>query len=348
MAPLDSPTSPVSDSLAAPSPAGASRPIVRFLLGILLLTALFAVPLYQLARHALHTEIASHILLIPFISLYLIHLRLPGGLLSTLRSSFNVQRSTFEVQRSPLPATRSPISAFQVFRISAFSFAGLCCAILYWAWARSHLARNDALGFSTLSYLLLLGAIGLGTLGWQRMRPHLFAVAFLVFMIPIPRAWGDALSIGLQHASANAADWMISLIGMPFFRTGMAFQFPGASIRVAEECSGVRSTFVLFITSLIAGHMFLRTGWKKALLALAIFPLGILRNGFRITVLAWFTVNVNPRFIDGPIHHQGGPIFFVLSLIPLFALLFILRRSDFPRSKSAAQNPAGADPVANR
>jgi hypothetical protein len=32
--------------------------------------------------------------------------------------------------------------------------------------------------------------------------------------------------------------------------------------------------------------------------------------------------------IDSPIHHRGGPVFFVLSLIPLFLLLWWLRRGE--------------------
>lgn len=32
--------------------------------------------------------------------------------------------------------------------------------------------------------------------------------------------------------------------------------------------------------------------------------------------------------IDSSIHHRGGPIFFALSLIPLFLLLVWLRRQE--------------------
>jgi hypothetical protein len=32
--------------------------------------------------------------------------------------------------------------------------------------------------------------------------------------------------------------------------------------------------------------------------------------------------------IDSVIHHQGGPLFFVLSLGPMFLLLWWLRRHD--------------------
>ena len=59
-----------------------------------------------------------------------------------------------------------------------------------------------------------------------------------------------------------------------------------------------------------------------------VIPLGILRNGFRILVIGLLCVHVGPHMIDSPIHHRGGPIFFALSLVPLFLLVWWLRRQE--------------------
>jgi exosortase/archaeosortase family protein len=103
---------------------------------------------------------------------------------------------------------------------------------------------------------------------------------------------------------------------------------PDISLKVAPECSGIHSTWVLLITSLVAGRVILRRPWKRALLCLAVLPLALLRNGFRVFVLGELCVHVSPRMIDSPIHHQGGPLFFVLSLIPFFLLLYFLSKSE--------------------
>ena len=278
----------------------------RFTIGALALAAIFAVPLWQLFRHAWETELQSHILLIPFVTWYLI--RIAKG------------------KSTPVPRSSS-------FAGVIAAVCGLVVLAAYWHWGIHHrVSHNDALSLATLSFLLFQLANALFTLGWPVLSSRFFAVAFLVFLIPLPSGFTEWLSVLLQRASAEAADLMLSFTSIPFFRNGLNFQFAGLAIRVAEECSGVRSTFVLFITSLLAGHLFLRSGWKKAFLALAIFPLGILRNAFRITAISWLTVNVDSGIIDSPLHHRGGPIFFVLSLIPLFALLWLLRRSDFPKA----------------
>jgi exosortase/archaeosortase family protein len=84
----------------------------------------------------------------------------------------------------------------------------------------------------------------------------------------------------------------------------------------------------LFITSLLASHLFLRSPWRRIVLVAFVIPLGNLRNGFRILVIGLLCVHVGPHMIDSIIHRQGGPLFFALSLVPLFLLLWWLERQE--------------------
>jgi exosortase/archaeosortase family protein len=122
---------------------------------------------------------------------------------------------------------------------------------------------------------------------------------------------------------------------MPFLRQQTSFQLPGMPLEVAPECSGIRSTLVLFITSLLAGHLFLRSPWRRAALVLAVIPLALLRNGFRIFSIGQLCVNLGPHMINSPIHKRGGPLFFLLSLVPFFLMLLWLRKSE----QKAQPNP---------
>ena len=103
------------------------------------------------------------------------------------------------------------------------------------------------------------------------------------------------------------------------------FNCPELSIEVAQECSGIRSSWVLFITSVLASYLFLKSPWRRAVLIAFVVPLAILRNGFRILVIGLLCVHAGPQMINSMIHKQGGPLFFALSLIPLFLLLWWLR-----------------------
>ena len=103
---------------------------------------------------------------------------------------------------------------------------------------------------------------------------------------------------------------------------------PGVTIEVAKECSGIRSSMALFITCVFAAHLFLRTPWKKLILVLLSIPLALLKNGVRIVTLTLLSIYVDPSFLTGRLHKQGGFIFFLLALAMLAPVLKLLEKSE--------------------
>jgi exosortase C (VPDSG-CTERM-specific) len=166
----------------------------------------------------------------------------------------------------------------------------------------------------------------------------LFPLCFLVFLAPFPVAVEHAIESFLQYGSAPPSYWLFKLAGTPVFRQDMIFELPGMRLQIAPECSGIRSTLVLFMTSLVAAHLFLRSPSKKLILVAVVVPLALMRNGFRIFTIGELCVHVGPHMIDSQIHHRGGPIFFALSLIPFSVLVYYLVKSD--RRKAAALRSA--------
>jgi len=154
------------------------------------------------------------------------------------------------------------------------------------------------------------------------MAAAAFPVAFLLFMVPLPDVAVNWLTMASARASASAAQLLFSISGVPVSQDGVMLSIPGMTLEVAKECSGIHSSWVLFICSLLTSHLFLRTRWRRSVLVAFVIPLGILRNGFRILVIGMLCVFVGPHMIDSPIHHRGGPLFFALSLVPLFILLW--------------------------
>jgi len=201
--------------------------------------------------------------------------------------------------------------------------------------SNSPLSRYDYLTWDLFSFVLITIGGGFLFLGTAVMRLLAFPAAFLFFVVPLPSTFVHWTEVFFQYTSAEAANLFLGLSNTPFVREGgLLFHLPGITIQVAEECSGIRSSLVLFITSLLAGHLFLVTPWKKTVFALAVIPLGILRNGFRIATIAYLCAHISPSMIDSPIHHRGGPIFFALSLGPFFVLLHYLRKSETAKNES--------------
>ena len=285
-----------------------------FLLFVVGMAALFGKPLVLLATTAATSELHSHILLIPFVFAYLIYLR-----------------------RERLPG----ISASSIKWSAPAFLAGTFSLILSFAlppFSRT-LDPSDHLALAILAFVCFVAAGGFLTLGLAWMRALTFPFFFLLFFVPLPDTVVFWLETGSKLASADMANLFFNLSGTPILRDGTVFQLPGIVIEVAQECSGIRSSLVLFITSLLVANLFLHATWRRALLVAFVIPLGILRNGFRILVIGLLCVHYGPEMIHSIIHRKGGPVFFALSLIPLFLLVWWLRRGEPIAGRESASNP---------
>jgi exosortase C (VPDSG-CTERM-specific) len=189
-------------------------------------------------------------------------------------------------------------------------------------------ATQNYLAATISAWLLFGAAICIRLLDTSKLRALAFPLGFLVFMVPLPVMAETGLEAFLQQGSALAARLCYSLAGMPYMYENLTFHLPAINLQVAPECSGIHSSIVLFITSVVAGNMFLRSPWKRAVFLFAVIPLGLLRNGFRVFVIGELCVHVGPEMINAWIHRRGGPVFFLLSLVPLFLLLYWLHRSE--------------------
>ena len=116
-------------------------------------------------------------------------------------------------------------------------------------------------------------------------------------MIPIPGVLLDRIVFFLQSMSADVSDAFFRLAGVPVFRDGFTFSLPGLSIEVAKECSGIRSSLSLLLTSFIAGHLFLKHFGSKAVLSVCVLPITVIKNGIRIVTLALLGVYVDRRVL---------------------------------------------------
>jgi exosortase len=256
----------------------------------------------QLIDLSINNSTASHAVLVPFVSLALIVLR---------------RNSIFASAR---PGWRSAIGC------GAAGIAAMWLGVTL----RNAGRDADALSASVLALVLLWVGGFVACYGRTAFRAALFPLSFLVFTIPVPAVALDAAVAFLKSGSADGVSGLLTLSGTPFHRDQFVFSLPGVAIEIADECSGIRSSIGLLLTSLLAGHMFLQTGWKKALFAAAMIPLAIVKNAIRIVTLVQLAVHVNPDFLSGQLHHEGGFVFYLLTLMIAAPLFIALQRSERP------------------
>jgi exosortase/archaeosortase family protein len=91
---------------------------------------------------------------------------------------------------------------------------------------------------------------------------------------------------------------------------------------------------MLVVTTMVFAHLFLRSWWRKVLLVAAAIPLSVAKNGFRIFTIAELGTRVDPGFLYGKLHHNGGILFFGIAVVAMGALLCALRRTELPASSA--------------
>lgn len=271
----------------------------------LIVTALFFAPIRKLIELATSSDLYSHTILIPFVSLYL----------------------TWETARAiDIPNSR-PARLWSIFPLSL----GALSLIVFFTTdfqSSGQDAIEDYLAYSIFAYVCFIIACCFFSLGKETVRTLIFPILFLLFLVPFPSAVREGIQSFFQHTSAELSYWFIKTSGVPIFREGLIFNMPTIVMEVAPQCSGLRSSLVLFIVSMIASFLFLKSPVKRSIFVFLVIPIGILRNAIRILILALQCYHIGPEEIHGWFHRQGGQPLFAVTLIPLFATLYFFWKSE--------------------
>ena len=231
----------------------------------------------------------------------------------------------------------------KIFTQTGFSNRGIALIIasglLYAAAQFSALSGDNILTVMAVSWAAFLSGGFMTVYGTRAARAGAFPLAFLLFMAPLPQSAVDTLTQLLQSWSAETAWWLFNLVGAPVHREGYFFHLPGLTVEVAKQCSGIRSSMALFISGVLASHLFLRTWPARGALLAAVVPIAVLKNGLRITALTLSGYYVDERMLYGSLHTRGGMLFFGVAIALAGCAVWGLRALE---RKSAKKNAAGA------
>jgi exosortase len=204
--------------------------------------------------------------------------------------------------------------------------AAVVTAVLRWKLAA--LSADERLSVNMLALVVWwIAAFGL-CFGTGAFRRALFPLCFLFWMVPFPDFVLNPIVILLQKGSAAAAHFLFTAAGVPVEQKGLLVHIPGLTVEVAKECSSIRSSSMLLVTTMVLAQLLLRSPWRKALVIAVAIPLSVVKNGLRIFVIAMLTTRVDPGFLTGRLHRKGGIIFFLIALAAVFLLLWMLRRGE--------------------
>ena len=288
------------------------RSVVSYGIWVVAVTAVLASPVSTLFEFSFSHDLYSHLILIPFVSIYL-------ALYPTAPRIDKVDKG-----------------GMRESKLYCLIPLGLGFAGIYFYWIKKDVWIDN--GFENLlsviafTWVMFLWTGALYFFSLSSLKEKRFSLLFLLFLIPFPLPIHDAVVHFFQHTSAETAYRLIDISGIPIYREGTEFTLPRIKLEVAPQCSGIRASLVLFIVSWVASYLFLQTRWKQVLLIAFIIPLAIARNAFRIFTIALLCFQKGPHMINSWVHHSGGPVFFGLSLIPFFGLLVLLWKTEPKRS----------------
>jgi exosortase len=295
------------------------RSHVCFAALLLLGAAVYFYPIGALAKLVFENETYSHISLIPLVSLFLVVIQ---------------RKSIFA------GAVRKPGAGFAICAggLVLYGIATLLNGHLSSQAFRSQDVPNDYLSLCMAGAVAWVCGSFIAVYGTHAFKKARFALLFLIFTIPIPLFLLDGLITSLQLASAEVSDIVFRLTGTPYHRSGLVFEFPNVAVEVAEQCSGIRSSLSLFILSVITGYLSLGTLSRRVILSLAIFPITVVKNAFRIVTITLLANFVDMRFLTSHwIHSSGGIPFFAVALAMFIPLVWLLRRTERSDAVAAVQ-----------
>jgi len=191
----------------------------------------------------------------------------------------------------------------------------------------------------------LAGIFGL-LFGGQALRRYWFALAFLVFMVPLPVAIYTRMASPLQLLASRVAANVMNATGVPVLREGNHLTLPGGvQLFVAEACSGMRQlTGFLALTTAVA-YLSTRPAWYRLLIVVSGVPIALTANIARVLLTGYIMHFFNPEYAVGAFHTVEGLLMMGFGLLLLnlecWVLDLIHRHREFPGGPPACAMAVG-------
>ncbi|MFN3716197.1 MAG: exosortase B [Thiobacillus sp.] len=233
------------------------------------------------------------------------------------------QRAVFMAQPPGAPPRGQVVAGWALLGVGLLSYA---------------LGRSqDILLFEVGSQIpVILGAL-LITLGTPAARALWFALFFLLFMIPLPGFFVDAVTGPLKQYISVIAEQILYAVGYPIARSGVVLTIGQYQLLVADACSGLHSMFSLSAMGLLYLYLMEHTSRLRNLIIMAaIIPIAFAANIVRVMVLILVTYHLGDEAGQGFLHDFAGIMLFIIGLLFLFLIDGILGFifPDKPRARA--------------
>jgi exosortase B len=221
------------------------------------------------------------------------------------------------------------------------AFAILAAGLLFYVVGRS----QDILLFEVGSLIWVLAALVL-LRGASALKALWFPLFFMVFMLPLPSAIVDAITLPLKTAVSYAVEQVLFWAGYPIARSGVILQIGQYKLLVADACAGLHTLFTLEALGLLYLNIVRHDSlFRNVALALLVVPISFGANVIRVIALTLITYHLGDDAGQGFLHGFAGLVLFVTALILILgvdSLLQLWVKRDQYRAAQATSRGAPA------
>jgi exosortase B len=175
---------------------------------------------------------------------------------------------------------------------------------------------QDILMFEIGSAIWLLVGLGLLQRGTAAIKVQWFALFFMLFMVPLPGAVVDTVTMPMKMAVSFAAEDVLYWAGYPISRTGVVLQIGQYMLMVADACAGLHTLLTLEALGLLYLNLVRRdSAFRNVGLALLIVPISFTANVIRVMTLSLITYHWGDAAGQGFLHGFAGMVLFLSALM---------------------------------
>lgn len=177
-------------------------------------------------------------------------------------------------------------------------------------------------GWSILPWAAAVAAL-IG--GWPLLKWCSPAIAFLIFLVPLPFSLEDQLSGPLQRTATVISTATLQFLGQGAFAEGNVILLGDEKLEVANACSGLRLFTGIVCVTCAFLFIIRRPWWEKAALVVAAAPVAILANSMRIVVTGLVWQTTTDQTIRQWLHDSTGVGMLVFAAAAFWLLLRYFR-----------------------
>lgn len=185
---------------------------------------------------------------------------------------------------------------------------------------------QDILLFEVGSIVFVIAGVLMLLSGVHAVRLMWFSLFFMVFMIPLPGVFVDALTQPMKMAVSYVAEFVLYHVGYPISRSGVILQIGQYQLLVADACAGLNTLFTLEALGLLYLNLVRhQSAIRNIALAILIVPISFIANVIRVMVLTLITYHFGDEAGQGFLHGFAGMVLFMAALMLIIACDGLLR-----------------------